>query len=180
MEKVIGTMEHFVEMIAESLLGLAKETPDTMPEDISYNSDFIVRHPVKKTLARTVASLIVACGFYLVWLLIDIDTRILYIAFAVLFVALSFRCCVSEQCIKKNYWGLFGKAMEWHRVSCVRVIEKTDEKSVIIALYDEKGKCVIDVNTDMDNAWHIVKMAEVKGITIKREKDLSLKQISHL
>ena len=123
-------MEHFIEMIAESLFGLAKETPDTMPEDMMYQPNFIVRHPAKKTLARTVASLIVACGFSLVWLLIDIDTRILYIAFAVLFggvfllslIALSFRCCVSERCINKSYWGLFGKAMEWHRVSCVRVI----------------------------------------------------------
>ena len=51
---------------------------------------------------------------------------------------------------------------------------------MIIAIYNEEGKCVIDVNTDMDNAWYVVKMAEVKGITIKGEKDLSLKQISHL
>lgn len=184
----MGAMEHFIEIIAESIFGLAKETPDKMPEDMMYQPNFIVRHPMKKTLARTVASLIVGGVFSLVCLFMDIDTRILYIAFVILFgsvfflslIALSFRCCVSERCIKKSYWGLFGKAMEWHRVSCVRVIEKTDEKSVIIAIYNEDGKCVIDVNTDMDNAWYVVKMAEVKGITIKREKDLSLKQISHL
>lgn len=188
MEKVIGTMEHFVEIIAESLFGLAKETPDTMPEDISYNSDFIVRHPAKKTLARTVASLIVAGVFSLACLLMDIDTRILYVLFTVLFgsvfflslIALSFRCFVSERCINKSYWGLLSKRIEWHQVSCVRVVEKTDEKSVVIAIYNEDGKCVIDLNTDMDNAWYVVKMAEVKGVTIKQEKDLSIKQISRL
>jgi len=34
--------------------------------------------------------------------------------------------------------------------------------------------------TDMENAWYVVKMAEEKSITIKQEKDLSLKQISQL
>jgi hypothetical protein len=32
----------------------------------------------------------------------------------------------------------------------------------------------------MDNVWYVVKMAEAKNITVKHEKDLSLKQISHL
>ena len=47
-------------------------------------------------------------------------------------------------------------------------------------LAHEEGKCVIDLSTDMENVWYIVKMAEVKNITVKHEKNLSLKQISHL
>ena len=72
------------------------------------------------------------------------------------------------------------KQLQWSNVKCLRVIEKTDEKSLIIAIYDERGKCIIDLNTDMENAWYLVKMAEEKSINIYHEKDLSLKQISHL
>jgi len=32
----------------------------------------------------------------------------------------------------------------------------------------------------MENVWYIVKMAEHKSINIKYEKDLSIKQLSHL
>ena len=62
----------------------------------------------------------------------------------------------------------------------MRVVEQTNEKSVIIALYNQTGKCVIDFNTDMENAWYIVKMAEQKEIEIKNEKDLTIKQLAHL
>jgi hypothetical protein len=70
--------------------------------------------------------------------------------------------------------------VKWSQVPCVRVIERTDEKNTIVAIYNEDGKCFIDMNTDMDNVWYVVKMAEVKNIMIKHEKDLSLKQISRL
>ena len=90
------------------------------------------------------------------------------------------RCSVTEILLKSSYWGLLKKQFPWSAVRCVRVVEKTEEKSVIIAVYDESGKCVIDLNTDMENAWYVVKMAEEKSIIIHYEKDLSLKQISHL
>ena len=62
----------------------------------------------------------------------------------------------------------------------MRVVEETNEKNVIIALYDQTSKCVIDFNTDIENVWYIVKMAERKSINIKHEKDLSIKQLLHL
>ena len=181
-------MGHFFELVFEAIFGLAKETPDKMPDDIIYNPNFTVRHPKKKTFARVVASIIVVGVFSLGCIFVDIDTKILYILFSVLFsivfllslIAFSFRCYVTEQYIKKNYWGLFSKHIEWDNVSCIRVVEQTNEKSVIVAIYNKDGKCVIDLNTDMDNVWYVVKMAESKSITVKHEKDLSLKQISHL
>lgn len=181
-------MGHFIEIIAELLFGLAKDKPDKMPENISYNPCFTVRHPVKKTIARIIATLIVIGVFSIFWIFVDSDTRILYIIFIVLLgillmlslMAFSFRCYVTEQYIQKSNWGMFCKHIEWNNVSCIRVIEKTDEKSVIIAIYNDDGKCVIDLNTDMENVWYVVKMAEAKNITVKHEKDLSLKQISHL
>ena len=75
---------------------------------------------------------------------------------------------------------MFSKHIEWDNVLFIRVVEQTNEKSVIVAIYNKDGKCVIDLNTDMDNVWYVVKMAESKSITVKHEKDLSLKQISHL
>ena len=181
-------MEHFFEFIAELLFGLAKSKPDQMPSDISYNPIFLIRHPAKKILARVFATIIVIGVFSLLWIFVDNDTRLLFIIFIILLgilliltlIVFSFRCYVTEQHIKKSYWGLFSKYIEWDKVSCIRVVEKTDEKSVIIAIYNDDGKCVIDLNTDMENVWYIVKMAEVKNITVKHEKDLSLKQISHL
>lgn len=181
-------MGHFVELIAELLFGLAKDKPDKMPEDISYNANFIVKHPAKKTIARIVATLIIIAAFAFLLIIVDADTRILYIIFIILFgallilsfIAFSFRCYVTEQHIKKSYWRLFSKHIEWNNVSCIRVVEQPNEKSVIVAIYNTDGKCVIDLNTDMDNVWYIVKMAEGKNITVKYEKDLSLKQISHL
>ena len=43
-------MEHFFELVAELLFGLAKHSPDKMPDDITYKPNFIVKHPIKKIL----------------------------------------------------------------------------------------------------------------------------------
>ena len=181
-------MEHFFELVAELLFGLAKHSPDKMPDDITYKPNFIVKHPIKKNIARILATLIIIITFSLLWMMVKNETRYLFVIFVVLGFALlvlslisfSFRCSVTETLLESSYWGSLKKQIQWSNVQCVRVVEKTDEKSVIIAIYNESGKCIIDFNTDMENAWYVVKMAEEKKITIKQEKDLSLKQISHL
>ena len=76
-------MGYFIEIIAELLFGLAKDKPDKMPENISYNPCFTVRHPVKKTIARIIATLIVIGVFSIFWIFVDSDTRILYLIFIV-------------------------------------------------------------------------------------------------
>ena len=181
-------MEHLFELVTELLFGFAKHTPDKMPDDITYHPEFIVKHPIKKNITRIISTLIIIITFSLLWIIIKHETRYLFAIFVVLgfallvlsLVSFSFHCYVTESLLVSSYWGLFKKQLQWRNVQCVRVVEKTDEKSVIIAIYDESGKCIIDFNTDMENAWYVVKMAEEKRITIKQEKDLSLKQISHL
>lgn len=181
-------MEHIVELVAEMLFGCAKNNPDKMPEDITYKPNFIVKHPIKKNVARILATLIIMIVFSVLWIITKDDTRFLFVglivlAFALLalsLIAFSFRCFVTESFLERSYWGLNKKHILWSDVQCLRVIEKTDEKRVIIAIYNKDGKCVLDLNSDMDNVWYVIKMAEQKNITIKHEKDLSLKQISYI
>ena len=180
-------MEHFVELILELLFGLAKDTPDKKPE-IEYVDHFIVKHPRKKTIARICATLIIVAIFSILWIFIKHETRYLFavfvglgiILFALSLFAFSFKCDIDDTKISRSFFWLFQKKIKWQDILCVRVIEQTNEKSVIIALYNQTGKCVIDFNTDMENTWYVVKMAEQKGIEVRNEKDLTLKQLAHL
>ena len=181
-------MENFVELILEVLFNRSKQNPEKMPDDIPYNPNFLIRYHTKKMTVKIVVSLIIIAIFSFLYFLINDSTRYLYLLFIILSAflliltihAISFRCLVTEEYIKSSHWGLFVKHINWCKVSCIKVIEQTGEKSVIIAIYNDEGKCVIDLNTDMNNVWYIVKMAETKRIIIKQEKDLSLKQISRL
>ncbi len=181
-------MEHIIELVAELLFSFVKRNPDKEPDDLTYNPSFIVKHPTKKNIAKILAALIFIIVFSLLWVIVKDETRYLFVAFVVLGFALlvlslisfSFRCSVTESFLESSYCGLLKKHILWSDVQCIRVIEATDEKSVIVAIYNKDGKCVIDLNTDMSNVWYVVKMAEEKSITVKYEKDLSLKQISNL
>ena len=180
-------MEHFVELILELLFGLAKDAPDKKPE-IEYVDNFIVKHPRKKTIARICATLIIVALFSILWIFIKHETRYLFavlvglgiILFALSLFAFSFKCDIDDTEISRFSFWLFQKKIKWQDILCVRVVEQTNEKGVIIALYNQTGKCVIDFNTDMENVWYIVKMAEQKEIEIRNEKDLTLKQLAHL
>ena len=180
-------MEHFVELVLDLLFGLAKDTPDKMPET-EYIEHFIVMHPHKKTIARICATFIIIAVFSFLWIFIKHEARYLFaifvglgiILFALSLFAFSFRCDVNHTEISHSCFWLFKKKIKWQDIICARVVERTNEKGVIIALYNQAGKCVIDFNTDMENAWYIVKMAEQKEIEIKNEKDLTIKQLAHL
>ena len=180
-------MGHIFELVMELLFGLAKDTPDKKPE-IEYIDHFTVKHPRRKTVARICATLIIVAVFSFLWIFIKHETRYLFaifvglgiILFALSLYAFSFKCNIDDIEISRSSFYLFKKTIKWQDILCVRVVEQTNEKSVIIALYNQAGKCVIDFNTDMENAWYIVKMAEQKEIEIKNEKDLTIKQLAHL
>ncbi len=180
-------MGHFIELVLELLFGLPKDTPDKKPE-IEYIDHFIIQHPRKKTIPRICATLILIGIFSLLWIYIKHETRHLFaiffglgiILFVLSLVVFSFKCDIDDTEISRSFFWLFKKKIKWKDVLCVRVVEQTNEKSVIVALYNQLGKCVIDFNTDMDNTWYIVKMAEQKKIEIRKEKDLPLKQLVHL
>lgn len=175
-------MDFFIELVAEALFGSAKESPEEMPE-IEYKEYFLVQHPRKKAFAHICASLIWFAVFAVLWILIEHETRYLMLIFAVLgaFIlvfateAFSYKCFVDETEISQISFWFFKKKVQWSDVSCVRVLEKNGDKTVIIALYNANGKFMMDFIAGMENAWYVVKMAEQKGIEIKKVRD-SLKE----
>ena len=180
-------MEHFIEGILEMIFGLAKDTPESMPE-FEYKDSFVVKNAGRKIVMRIIASLFVAIVFSVGSLFVDPDTRILFFVFIILLAfiiflsidALSFRCVVNEQTLSLSSLFAVKRNFYWEDIICVRKCENTSDKSVWIALYGRDKKRVLDVSTEMENAWYIVKMAQYKNIEVREEKDLTLKQMRYL
>ena len=111
-------MQHFIEGILELIFGLAKDTPESMPE-IEYINSFMVKNTNKKIIMRIIASLLVAFAFGIGSLFVDLDTRILFFVFIVLLVlialfsldALSFRCFVNEQNLTASSFFMLKKSI---------------------------------------------------------------------
>ena len=182
-------MEHLVEVVMEWLFARFKGKPDSMPE-IEEKETFVVRHKRSVTVAvlAVIGAFVVGCALF--FLLLQQEERWIgvligvpaFLAFWVPAWLFSFRCTVTTESLRRSGFGWRKKEVLWSDVICVRVIEQTeqDSPSVTIAVYDRTRKCVIDVSAEMDNAWHIVKMAEKKEIEIRRESNLSLKQMNRL
>ncbi|MBQ8287407.1 MAG: hypothetical protein IJX76_01390 [Clostridia bacterium] len=180
-------MGHFVELCMELLFGLSKGSPEKMPE-IEYTDYFVIKHPRKKTLVKICATLVWIIVFLLLWAFIKHETRYLYAIFIGLGVVLlslsvhafSFQCSVDDgELLRSSFW-IFKKKILWKDVSCVRVLEESNEKTVTIALYNMAGRWMIDFNTDMENAWYVIKMAEHKAICIQQERDLPIDKLGRL
>ncbi len=180
-------MGYFAELFLEILLGYAKGTPEKMPV-IDYKPSFTVCYNRKKALTKTAVSLIIITVFSLLWIFIKHETRYLFLIFTVLgtmllilaVISFSYKCSVDDKNIVKSFIGCFKKRILWEDIICIRKVENTGEKHVIIALYGKDGKCTVDLTSDMQNAWYVVKMAEHLGIEIKEERDLTLKELAKL
>lgn len=178
-------MENLIEGVLELLFGRTNHKPDKMPE-IKYTDNFVVKNNTGKIAMQVIASLVFTVVFAILYHFVDKDTQILYLIFIILILfilffsvsALFYRCKVTPEKISQKI--IFEKTVYWKDIICVRKCETTNDKNVIIALYNSDGKCVFDVSSEMHNAWYIVKMAEHKNIEIREEKDLSLKQIKRL
>ena len=181
-------MEHLIEGVLELLFSFSKDKPDKMPSEVEYKQNFVVKSSRPAILVRIIASLVLFLVFALLWIVIKGEVRALFVMLTILsgivlllcLFSASFKCRVTQDLLKSSYWCFLKKELLWSDVKCVRVIEKTDEKDVIIAIYNSDGKCVIDFGSEMDNAWCVVKMAQEKNVLVENKKDLTLKQISHL
>ena len=180
-------MGFFAELILEILLECAKSTPEKMP-DIDYKPSFNVCCNRKKSIIEIAVSFIIVTVFSILWIFIKHETRYLFLVFIVLgamllilsVISFSYKCSFDDKTIVKSFAGCFKKTILWEDIICVRKVENTDEKHVIIALYGKDGKCAVDLTSDMQNAWYAVKMAEHLGIEIKEERDLTLKKLAKL
>ena len=180
--------EILFEGLLEGLFGCFKAKPQKRPELIEHQEEFTVHISQKrKTVILSLYGFLSALFLFLS-LLVDRDTAILFYIFGgltfTLFVLMLFiysnHYDITDDRVKQTRLFLPPKEILWRDVICVRIINQTDNDDIIIALYQKDKKLAIDVSTKFENAWQVVKMAEDKGIEIREEKDLSLKQIKHL
>ncbi len=180
-------MEHFIEGALELLFGLFKQKPEQRPA-VELKNEFTVRYN-KWASVVTLTLLFAGCAlFFILSFFMEQDTQILFYVLSILFLMVllidvylfSVRCDVTTERVIKTSLFVFQKEILWDAIICVRIIEKDDESAVTIALYNQEGKCVLDIGTNMENAWYLVEMAQSKKIEIRKEKDLTLKQISRL
>ncbi len=184
-------MEHFIEGILEGVLelfsGIVRTSPDEMP-DISYKDCFVVKYNVKHNIFATVASVLLLIALVAAAVFIDNDVRIMFIILAagacvLLIYTLwmhSYSCVVTPETLTETKLFSRRKTVFWKDILCVRKIEYADKSDVTIALYNHDGKLVLDVSSDADNAWYILKMAEEKQIEIRSEKNLSIRKMMRL
>ena len=180
-------MEHFIEAALELLFGLFKSEHKEQP-DVDLKNEFKVYY--NKTASVIFLSILfLGCALFLAAsFFVGSDTKILFYIFsAPLFICFglnlflfSIKYDVNNEKIAKTTLLFFKKQILWDEICCVRIIEKDDDSNVIIALYNNDKKCVLDFLSEMENVWHIVKMAEFKNIEIRNEKNLSIKQIRRL
>ena len=169
-------MDHFIEAALEWLFGIAKDTPDDMPE-LNYLEAFTVKYPLSRSLGRIVLSVILTVLFSVLFGIVTHETRFLFLFFSILFSAilllslytLSYRCRVDEKCLVRSTLGIFRKRLDWDKVTSVKVMKQINEKSVTIALSDGNNNYAMDFLSEMQNAWYVVKMAEVKGIAVTEQ-----------
>ena len=175
--------------IVEICLELCGKTkPDTIP-DIEYKKEFVVKYTGVRIFIKSLVSimLIIISAVCFAVTYGDKETGPIFLIFSVLGIvtllpavyAMLYKCIIDEENLIccKNFKR---KKYEWRCILCIRKIATKNQHALTIALYDKSGKCIFDCDTDMENAWCIIKMADKKGIEIREEKDLSIKQINHL
>ncbi len=180
-------MEHFIEGVMELLFSFIKTKPDQMPE-LEHKTNFVVQY--NKTVRIVVLVLLSILLFAVLFLYacavgdLKVILAILAVSDFILLIINGFllltKYDVTTEKIKRTVFYTFKKDIGWDDIICIRIIEKTDEESVTIALYNRERKCVVDISSKMENAWQIVKIAEQKSIDIRQEKDLSIKQMRRL
>lgn len=177
------------EIFCEFTSGLIKSKPKQMPNDVEYNEEFSVYYSKLLTFIVLTFFGLAFVGFLLLGHFInDNDAEyIMYIiaaCFLILFLISSFlfsiKCYFTTEKIVKTTLFIFKKEILWQDIILLRIIEKTDNTNVTLALYNKNKKCVYTVESNYKNAWLLVKMVEHKQIKIKKEKDLSIWKINKL
>ena len=179
-------MEIIFEILLELILEGFKAKPQERPQVIESKETFTI-HPSRKR-KRIFLSLFACLTLLFLALstIVNSDTAILFYIFGglcfIIFVLdlflFSYHYNVTTQKVEQTRLFTTKKTVFWQNVICVRIIYQEDD--FLIALYQKDKRLAFTVSTKLENAWYLVKMAEDKGIEIREERRLSLKQIKHL
>ncbi len=180
-ELILLIKKEFLDLIGRSKI-------DTMP-DIEYKGNFVVRHKASQILAKSIPSIAILIISIVCFILThnSEENSNIYILFIVLgaitmipaIYASQYKCYVDEECFV--FCELFKKkTFLWSDIICARKIETKGQHSLTIALYNKGRRMIFCCDTDMRNAWHILKMVEAKNIYIKEEKELSQEEFDQV
>ncbi len=176
-ELIGGIVENFLDAIGKS-------KPDSIP-NIEYKSEYVIKYKKSAIFAKCIVSILIIALSIICFIFThnDTDNGPIFVIFAILGIitllpaiyANNYKCTVTEEKL------LFKKkCFYWNEIICIRDIITNNQHSHTIAVYDKSGKYIFDCDTDMENAWCLLKTAEKKNIEIRRENNLTIKQLSHL
>ena len=175
-ELVGGILEIFFE---------PKQKTDTMPDGEELSDCFTVRQAWRETIFLFLLSVGILCGA-LFGLVLPRRELTLGICFSVLGLVLLVSSLLYgsvwykvDRCTIVRKFLFCRKTVYWRDVTCAKILEKSGEKDVILALYSGE-RLVMDICSPMKNFWKIVKLAESRGLTVQREAYVSIRKMKHL
>ncbi len=169
-------MEELIEAALEFVFSLFGVKHAEMPE-VDYKDSFIIKYSTKRLVIQTCVISLFIVAFIVVFILMQDDTRFLFIIFSVCLlilliinvINLLYRCMVNEEGFKISYCGRLSRYVSWQEVLCVLIKQKNERIEVDIEVLDCNGRCIFDFSSNMQNAWYAVKMAEDKGLEVRHE-----------
>ncbi len=173
-----------LDVLLNLVFGLHKNAPDRMPKHTQFVSSFSMRHSigwVNFVLLAILSAILCTITYFVDNIMITLLCAGTVVgSFGIVLVEWSIRVRVTEESVDMQYLFFLHKTVRWKDVECVRVIKQERDRLVYIVLYGSDGKSLVDVSSSISNFWLLVKMAEHLDIEIRREKNLTLRQMRHL
>ncbi len=160
-----------------------KSTKHRKMPDIEYKSEFTIKYKLKLVIVLLFISFVfIAAGIAGLVYISDPDAIPLFII-ALIFGTVSlitsifigrFRCKVDKYELTLQKWFFIApKTILWNDIERLQKSRKDDDGALRFQLYDKSGKRILTCNTDMKNAYYLLKMAENKGVKITASKELN-------
>ncbi len=181
-------MDDLFEFILE-LIGVvvdAKHKHAPISENEPYCPAFVIRYKAKHLLLYAVLWVVIFVIGAALSYLEDVNSFWFMLVFLLCIGLLAFlysagnNCAVDERRLRRRRMFIFGKTVAWDDVICLRVIENTQNRSTTLALYGRDKKCCLQLSTPMIRLGLLIKMAEYRGVEIRRETNLTVNQMRRL
>ena len=174
-------MDLLIEFVLDLICAITgRREPDKMPSDLEYVESFTVKpYPKNIILYLLGVAVMLAVGLIAYF---DGETVFGYV-FIVASTLLLLGCLFFEmdryeidsvRIVRHRLLSV--KEIPWSEVREVRLIEKSYDSSVTIALYGE-DRLLVDFVSPMKGFWQIQRTAEHLGFDIVREKDTPISKI---